>query len=210
MLLEENNSYIALPSGADSELILTEIISRNIRVILEVGALIIDRNNEQIANRWIELVSPQIAEAVVYFDSSDKLVVNSRGGLIRDFDTSPYALSLNRCLVYLDEFHTRGTDLRIPADTRAAITLGPDLPKDRLFQAAMRMRLLGAGHSISFVASHEVHWQIKTLRGSSIKSRPMQNRIIIYQFFNYSFSKYSPECSMHRSSRLYSPWIPSE
>ena len=99
----------------------------------------------------------------MYFDSSDKLVVYSRGGSIRDFDTSPYAVCLDRCLVYLDEFHTRGTDLRIPADTRAAVTLGPDLPKDRLFQAAMRMRLLGAGHSVSFFASHEVHWQIKTL-----------------------------------------------
>ena len=142
-----------MPSGADSELVLTEIISRNIRVILDVGALIIDHDNQQIANRWIELVSPRIAEAVVYFDSSNKLVVYSRGGLIRDFDTLPYAVSLNRRLVYLDEFHTRGTDLRIPAETCAAITVGPDLPKDRLFQAAMRMRLLGAAHSVSFVAS---------------------------------------------------------
>ena len=163
MLLEENNSCIALPSGADSEHILKEIKSRNIHVIIDVGAIIIDRNNEQIATRWLELVSHQIAEAVVYFDSSDKLVVYSRGGSIRDFDTSPYALCLDKCLVYLDEFHTRGTDLRIPADSRAALTLGPDLQKDRLFQAAMRMRLLGAGHSVSLVASHEVHCQIMTL-----------------------------------------------
>ena len=36
MLLGENNSYIALPLGADSENILTQIKSRNIRVIIQV------------------------------------------------------------------------------------------------------------------------------------------------------------------------------
>ena len=44
-------------------------------MIIDVGALIFHHKNEKIAARWIELVSPQIAEVVVYFDSSDKLVV---------------------------------------------------------------------------------------------------------------------------------------
>ena len=41
---------------------------------------------------------------------------------------------MDRCVVYLDEIHTRGTDLRLPKDARAAVTLGPKLNKDKLVQ----------------------------------------------------------------------------
>lgn len=41
---------------------------------------------------------------------------------------------MDSCLIYLDEAHTRGTDLKMPADYRAMVTLGPDLTKDRLVQ----------------------------------------------------------------------------
>lgn len=41
---------------------------------------------------------------------------------------------MDQCLVYLDECHTRGTDLKMPADYRAIVTLRPDLTKDRLVQ----------------------------------------------------------------------------
>jgi hypothetical protein len=41
---------------------------------------------------------------------------------------------MDQCLVYLDEAHTRGTDLKMPENYRAIVTLGPDLTKDRLVQ----------------------------------------------------------------------------
>lgn len=70
-------------------------------------------------------------------------VVLKDGTNIR-FNSSPYSFNLEKYLVYLYEYHTSGTDLKIPYGSRAALTLGIDLPKDRLFQAAMRM--LGPGH----------------------------------------------------------------
>jgi len=45
---------------------------------------------------------------------------------------SPFAKQMDQCLVFLDEAHTRGTDLKLPTSYRAAVTLGPDLTKDRL------------------------------------------------------------------------------
>lgn len=33
-----------------------------------------------------------------------------------------------------DEAHTQGTDLKMPSNYRAIVTLGPDLTKDRLAQ----------------------------------------------------------------------------
>ena len=168
LLKEENNGYFVLDQGICSDAILELLVKENIRVLLDVGALVIDRDNRGIAELWLHLTKAkhQNYEAVVYFDRNDQLVVWS-AGRERDFDSSPYTASLDKCLIYLDEFHTRGTDLRIPSVSRAALTLGTELPKDRLFQAAMRMRLLGAGHTVCFFAAHEVNVQIKRLLPSN-------------------------------------------
>lgn len=37
-------------------------------------------------------------------------------------------------VLHRDEAHTRGTDLKMPSNYRAIVTLGPDLTKDRLAQ----------------------------------------------------------------------------
>jgi hypothetical protein len=47
---------------------------------------------------------------------------------------SPFAEQLDQCLVFLDEAHTRGTDLKLPTYYRAVVTLGTALTKDRLVQ----------------------------------------------------------------------------
>jgi hypothetical protein len=65
-------------------------------------------------------------------------------------------------LVYLDDSHTRGTDLKIPKGTVAAVTLGKGVNKDKLMQGCMRMRMLGKGHSVMFFASSEVHKSIQS------------------------------------------------
>jgi hypothetical protein len=53
---------------------------------------------------------------------------------VEHLQTSPYADQLDVCLVFLDEAHTRGTDLKLPDNYRAAVTLGANLTKDRLVQ----------------------------------------------------------------------------
>jgi hypothetical protein len=40
-------------------------------------------------------------------------------------------------LVYLDEAHTRGTDLPFPLGSRAMVTLGPKLVKGKLAQGSI-------------------------------------------------------------------------
>ncbi|KAF9769941.1 hypothetical protein IL306_012560, partial [Fusarium sp. DS 682] len=61
-------------------------------------------------------------------------MVLDRSGKVEELQTSPFADQLDQCLVFLDEAHTRGTDLRLPANYRAAVTLGANLTKDRLVQ----------------------------------------------------------------------------
>lgn len=106
-----------------------------VHVILDVGAQIIELTNVQAAQEWLRIVpATEEKEAVIFFDDGDELCVIDRKGYVEKLQTSPYSHQLDLCLVYLDEAHTRGTDLKLPADYRAAVTLGPNLTKDRLVQ----------------------------------------------------------------------------
>lgn len=103
-------------------------------VILDVGAQIIELGNIQVAQRWLELVTPEDADAGIFFNDQDELSVLTRDGMVESFFASPFATQTGRCLVFLDQAHTRGTDLRLPDGYRAAVTMGPGITKDTLVQ----------------------------------------------------------------------------
>jgi len=103
-----------------------------VRVILDVGAQVLEWKNEEVVREWLSRV-PE-AQAAVFFDDRNDLSVLSRDGITESLMISPFAKQMDQCLVFLDEAHTRGTDLKLPSSYRAAVTLGPDLTKDRLVQ----------------------------------------------------------------------------
>ncbi|EGN92655.1 hypothetical protein SERLA73DRAFT_65475 [Serpula lacrymans var. lacrymans S7.3] len=96
------------------------------------------------------------AQAAIYFNENDELTVLDRDGNVESFVSSPFNQQIDQCLLYLDDAHTRGTDVKLPPGSRAAVTLGPKVTKDRLTQGCMRMRQLGNGHSVMFFAPLEV------------------------------------------------------
>ncbi|TAQ90964.1 hypothetical protein B7494_g730 [Chlorociboria aeruginascens] len=132
-----------------------------VRVILDVGAQVLELKNEQLAREWLNAVPDSVAEAVVFVDYKDNLSVLTRDGLIEYLSLSPYAKQMDKCLVYLDDAHTRGVDLKLPSDYRAIVSLGAGLTKDRLVQACMRMRELGKGQSIVFCGPVDVQSKIR-------------------------------------------------
>lgn len=103
-----------------------------VRVILDVGAQVLEWKNEEVVRKWLSRV-PE-AQAAVFFDDRNDLSILSRDGAKELLMMSPFAKQMDQCLVFLDEAHTRGTDLKLPTNYRAAVTLGPDLTKDRLVQ----------------------------------------------------------------------------
>lgn len=111
-----------------------------VRVILDVGAQVLEWKNEEVAHAWLLRVPSSDAQAVVFFDDNNNLLVLSRDGITESLMISPFAKQMDQCLIYLDEAHTRGTDLKLPTDYRAAVTLGPDLTKDRLVQGMTQAR----------------------------------------------------------------------
>ncbi|KAH0834166.1 hypothetical protein J3R83DRAFT_11472 [Lanmaoa asiatica] len=136
-----------------------------IRVLLDVGAQMLDLQNHELAEAWLD-ISPD-ASAAIYFNDDDELTVRTRDGNTQLLLSSPFAQQLDQCVVYLDDAHTRGTDIRFPSGFRAAVTLGPKVTKDRLAQGCMRMRKLGHGHSIMFFAPLEVDRRIRCVAGKA-------------------------------------------
>jgi hypothetical protein len=172
------------PQLSDTERLLQLVMDlpQPAQVILDVGAQILEMSKIQVVRAWLtKAKGPLQKEAVIFFDDNDELSVWDHGGNIETFQTSPYAKQLDRCLVFLDEAHTRGTDLMLPEDYRAAVILGANLTKDRLVQgklfpypttlprvltdviACMRMRKLGKGQSVVFCISDEVQTKIRTV-----------------------------------------------
>lgn len=141
-LLQKENSYMCT-AGPDNKRIgvveLLKILARNpgkreTKVLLDVGAQVLELRNHEVAKRWLEEVQEETAVAAVYFNDNDELTVLTRDGNTEPLMVSAFAERLDSCLVYLDEAHTRGTDLKLPRKSRAAVTLGPNLTKDRLVQ----------------------------------------------------------------------------
>ena len=124
-------------SMSDAERLLSTVMSLepSVRVIIDVGAQVLELGNLEMAQTWLEL-SPddERNKAVVFFDEHDHICVVDRRGTVEPLHTSPYSSEMDACLVFLDEVHTRGTDLKLPRDYRAAVTLGANLTKDRLVQ----------------------------------------------------------------------------
>lgn len=139
-LLQPENSYLHTQRANGERLKVEELLDvlnklnqeLPIRVLLDVGAQVLELQNHEVAKKWLEKV-PSAAGAV-FFSDNDELTVMSRDGATEPLMISAFAKQLDNCLVYLDEAHTRGTDLKLPTNSRAAVTLGPGLTKDRLMQ----------------------------------------------------------------------------
>ncbi|OAG11713.1 uncharacterized protein CC84DRAFT_1133705 [Paraphaeosphaeria sporulosa] len=136
-----------------------------IRILIDAGAQILEHDNLNLARTWLNI--DWEATAAVYFDDEHRPWVLYRKGKRIPLLATPFAENLEGCLVYLDESHCRGTDLKLPPNARAALTLGPHVSKDAVAQAAMRLRLLGQTQAVTFFAPPEVHQSIVDLMKKS-------------------------------------------
>ncbi|KAH7922509.1 hypothetical protein BV22DRAFT_1131369 [Leucogyrophana mollusca] len=171
LLRSENNYYQCTANPNGQQLTTDDFLKRlgdqtpEIRILLDVGAQMLELQNKELVARWLTL-KPS-AQAAIYFNEHDQLTVLSQDGSVEPFVSSQFAYRLGQCLLYLDDAHTRGTDVKLPLGSRAAVTLGPKVTKDRLAQGCMRMRKLGHGHSVMFFAPLEVDRAIRLAASKS-------------------------------------------
>jgi hypothetical protein len=174
LLQQRNTTYVGGQRMSERELLEAlfnkEDPDARIRVLIDAGAQILEHDNRSLISEWLEI--DHEAKAAVYFESDHKPWVLHRRGQRVPLLASLFAENLDGCLVYLDESHCRGTDLKLPTHARACLTLGVHLTKDALVQAAMRLRLLGQTQSVVFFAPPEVHQSVMDLRSSNRGDTP--------------------------------------
>ncbi|KAL6353777.1 hypothetical protein LRP88_12769 [Fusarium phalaenopsidis] len=160
-----------------------------IKVLIDAGAYILEMEIHDLASAWLEIF-PE-AQGAVYFDHQSRIMVRARFQKAAvPLLASPFADNLEHCVVYIDEAHTRGTDLKLPVSARAAVTLGLGQTKDHTVQAAMRLRQLGSTQSVAFVAPPEVYQSILRLRsaynGIFTKHLPVTSEDVVHWLLEQS------------------------
>ena len=114
---------------------LCQLKDNGIRMLLDAGAQILEMDNKSLAQAWLEV--DYEAEAAVFFGEDDRARVLYKDGKSQPLAGSPFLNNLGACVVYLDEAHTRGVDLKMPADAIAGLTLGIQQTKDHTVQGRL-------------------------------------------------------------------------
>lgn len=135
LLQRRNRKYVMATSSdgarfSESDLI-KYLVTNKIQILIDAGAFILEMDNETLIRTWLQ--EDRDVHAAVCF-KSDKAWVYYRGGRTAPLLETPFADNLENCLVYLDEAHTRGTDLKFPAHAQGALTLGLNQTKDHTVQ----------------------------------------------------------------------------
>ncbi|KAI1761144.1 hypothetical protein GGR53DRAFT_506736 [Hypoxylon sp. FL1150] len=164
LLQPRNRSYQVTTNPIGKRLTetgLLELLHKDgIRVLIDAGAYILEMDNEKLAQAWLGI--DHQASAAVYFGADNRAWVHYKG---EKHDVpllaTPFADDLSGCVVYLDEAHTRGVDLKLPQQARGALTLALKQTKDFTMQAAMRLRQLRTTQSVTFLAPPEVDQSIR-------------------------------------------------
>ncbi|GIQ80735.1 protein of unknown function DUF3645, partial [Kipferlia bialata] len=177
ILHKDNERYALIPPDAPLEM-LALIQTSGCRCLIDCGAQMIALSNRQVAETWLGMTGTDI-EAAVYFADGNRLMALNKQGITAPFLASPYYTQLHRCIVYIDDHHSRGTDLKMPS-WRAALTLGPRLTKAKLVQSAMRMRQLGHGQCLTFLVPAEVDAELREVAGKRrVRSRKKRTTLSV-------------------------------
>ncbi|KAL1647080.1 hypothetical protein SLS58_002850 [Diplodia intermedia] len=163
LLQPRNRGYVLAASQEErfsEEALLRKMKDLEIRVLIDAGAQILEMDNLTLVKAWMRIDTQ--AKAALYFNLENKPYVLYRSGMQVPLLASSMLNNLSECLVYLDEAHTRGTDLKLPADARAA----------------MRLRQLATTQSIVFFAPPEVHQGILDHSGRRSGEHPDSSHVL--------------------------------
>ena len=139
-ILQSRNRQYKLASRNGRRLKEEELLKRiknsKIKILIDAGAYILEMDNKTLVKKWLKIDSgPQ---AAVYFGDDNRAWVQYRGGKdVVPLLATPFAENLEDCLVYIDEAHTRGVDLKLPQQAHGALTLGLGQTKDHMVQGKL-------------------------------------------------------------------------
>ncbi|KYQ92585.1 U3 snoRNP protein [Tieghemostelium lacteum] len=139
------------------KLISNENNGKKAKVLIDTGALMIGKSNDEVARLWLSSLEPSYIDGALFFENN-LLTAIDRSGRKYPFHLSPFVNNLKRVVTYLDDYHTRGVDIKFPIDTHACVTVGLNLTKEKLLHGILRLRKFGNGQTISFLVSDQLNF----------------------------------------------------
>eukprot|EP00957_Ditylum_brightwellii_P124079 9458160-Ditylum_brightwellii.AAC.1 len=115
------------------------------------------------AKHIIDNLPRSIFKGVLFFDNetyTGQWMILERSGRCLPKNQSP--ISERDAFVIFDEPRCRGSDIKLRVDARALLTIGPGMCKDKLMQAAGRLRQLDRGQSLLIVGGKDVFTKIRS------------------------------------------------
>jgi hypothetical protein len=185
LLQSRNRGYQVVAQGGTRLTetgLLEQLKQKGIRVLIDAGAYILEMDNEALVKAWMD-IDPE-AQAAVFFGSDNRAWVKYRGTKATvPLLTTAFADNLDKCLVYFDEAHTRGVDLRLPQCACGALTLALGQTKDHTVQGKpafpARKTLILIPHSSCHASPPTCHHPIGLLlcfsRDPPVHSRRLQD-----------------------------------
>jgi hypothetical protein len=149
------------------------VVESGADALIDAGASMAGLSNGEVARQALKLLSPR-HEGVVYFETA----ANSWRVLSRRGSTEPLhggsPIHESDAFVYFDESRCRGADMKLKADATAVLTLGSGMTKDKLMQAAGRMRKLFWGsQKLIFGVPSELSAKIRAACGVRNDRQPL-------------------------------------
>ena len=133
---------------------------RFLTALIDSGALMAGPSNKDIAAYLAKRLDREKFQGVVYFHLDQWWVRDYYG---REWPKHASPIHEKDAFVYFDESRCRGTDMKLKTNSEAVLTLGPNMCKDKLMQAAGRMRQLENGQKLLVIAPGDVIEAIRSI-----------------------------------------------
>jgi hypothetical protein len=143
--------------------VLEYAVSTRANALIDAGATMTGIDNAQVADKFLDLIHLSSESecrilgprGVVYFGIKENTwLVRSRDGATVPLGSSP--IHESEAFVFFDESRCRGADMKLKPKARAVVTIGPQMCKDKLMQAAGRMRKLDRGQTLTLLVPPEL------------------------------------------------------
>jgi len=152
--------------------------SKLIHAIIDCGALLAGTDLHKISTIILNILPIKEFGGVLFYDAvnSHNWVILERSGRLLPKDISP--ITEEKAFVIFDEPRCRGTDLKLRPKAIALLTLAPKLCKDKLMQAAGRLRKLGRDQKLIMVGGADVFSKLNGLTRSHDNSSSISTHIL--------------------------------
>lgn len=169
-ILSRTTSCLYLSDRDKVQGIIEQLKSQNAQAVIDAGALLAGVSNEELAWKVMAAFGSNGIcrfKGIIFFDDSStngQWMALEPSGRLLPKDRSPVQES--EAFAIFDEPRCRGADLKLNKEAIALLTLGPRMCKDKLMQAAGRMRSLSRGQSLVLTGTEFLFDEIREVTGS--------------------------------------------